>query len=334
MAPNYHADRIHKEAFVVCVGFFLGLAVLGVVARFAMWLGTSPRNQRTPFRDQLWLLLVALLLALISCVIIFCKVVNPIYMVAGLQAGVARLDAPTREIDVVKMAEDCHRWVIISLMISWCSKCAVNFFFLAFFRRLIDRLRVWQAYWWIPFTANVVLLTFGITVYYVSCPYWGANALQCATGKYMSNLVRYSAAQIALDILVDLLILAIPIALILRIRMDPLQKVALSTSLCLTILLVLLSVVRIAGLKHNGQVDTIWETFWQTMSAESGVCLAAFSGFRVFFMPRRQKKAYISPDGIRSDASSQGTEIRIYPIARNLSSEAGAFFADRDPAIW
>lgn len=155
---------------------------------------------------------------------LFCKVVNPLYMVAGLQAGVARLDAPTREIDVVKMAEDCHKWVIISLMMSWCSKCAVNFFFLAFFRRLIDRLRVWQAYWWIPFTANVVLLTFGITVYYVSCPFWGVNArklrllpswttrgvltairVQCATGKYMSNLVRYSAAQIALDILVDLL---------------------------------------------------------------------------------------------------------------------------------
>lgn len=157
----------------VCIGFFLGLAILGVTIRLAMRLKMLIEK---PFNAQEWLLLIAFSFLLASCVITFCKVVNPLYVIAGLQAGADNVDSSLQEGELVKMAEDCHRWVVISLMISWCSKSTVNFFFLAFFRRLIDRLPVWQMYWWIPFIANVVLLTFGITVYYVSCPYWGENA--------------------------------------------------------------------------------------------------------------------------------------------------------------
>lgn len=66
-------------------------------------------------------------------------------------------------------------------------------------------------------------------VYYISCLYWAAKArqyispyfpssilsseqmflieilVQCATGKYKATLIRYSTAQISLDILGDLL---------------------------------------------------------------------------------------------------------------------------------
>ncbi|KAJ5630852.1 uncharacterized protein N7484_010952 [Penicillium longicatenatum] len=286
MSAQASVGRINKEAFLVSIGFFLGLAIIGVIGHFVVRFGVQ--RHRLQIDDGLITLSFVFLLA--SQIIIYNRVVNPMFLMAAVQNGVPGVQAP---LDAVEISETYHRWTVASLMISWCSICAVKFFFLIFFKRLIDRLRPWQIYWWIVFTVNLILLSFGITVYYVSCPYWGDKALQCATGKYMSNLVRYSAAQISLDIVGDLLILVIPVGLIWKIRVDWTQKLALGSSLCLTFVLVALSITRVAGLKYHKEVDLIWETYWQSMSAELGVFLAAASAFRTFFVSQKQNKPYI-----------------------------------------
>ncbi|KAJ5946524.1 hypothetical protein N7454_003363 [Penicillium verhagenii] len=305
MTTQYSVGRISKETFLVSVGLFLGLAIVGVIGRFVVRFGIQ--RHRVQIDDGL--LTLAFVFVLTSQIIIYRKVVNPMFLMAAVENMVPGVQPP---VDAIEISEDYHRWTVASLMISWCSISAVKFFFLMFFKRLIDRLRPWQIYWWVVFTVNLILLSFGITVYYISCPYWGEQALQCATGKYMSNLVRYSAAQISLDIVGDLLILAIPAGLILKIRVDWTQKLALGSSLCLTFVLVALSITRVAGLKYHKQVDLIWETYWQSMSAELGVFLAAASAFRAFFVSQKQNKAYVPAYAqklrISSNKASVGSE--------------------------
>ncbi|KAJ6006251.1 hypothetical protein N7451_004195 [Penicillium sp. IBT 35674x] len=303
MTAQASVDRIDKEAFLVSIGFFLGLAIIGVIGRFMIRFGV----QRHHLQIDDGLITLAFIFLLASQIIIYNRVVNPMFLMAAVQDGVPGVQAP---LDAVQISETYHRWTVASLMISWCSISAVKFFFLLFFKRLIDRLRPWQIYWWIVFTINLILLSFGITVYYVSCPYWGAKALQCATGKYMSNLVRYSAAQISLDIVGDLLILVIPVGLIWEIRVDWTQKLALGSSLCLTFVLVALSITRVAGLKYHKEVDLIWETYWQSMSAELGVFLAAASAFRTFFVSQKQNKPYIPTYSQRLKSSSNKVSMR------------------------
>ena len=65
----------------------------------------------------------------------------------------------------------------------------------------------------------------------------------------------------------------------------------LTCSLCLTFVLVALSITRVAGLVYHGAVDMIWEVYWQSLSTELGVFLAAASTFRSFFVAQRQKKS-------------------------------------------
>ena len=74
--------------------------------------------------------------------------------------------------------------------------------------------------------------------------------------------------------------------------MDLRQKLVLACSLGLTIVLVALTITRVAGIKDNGSVDSVWETYWQSISAELGVFLAAASAFRAFFVSRKQDKGY------------------------------------------
>lgn len=69
------------------------------------------------------------------------------------------------------------------------------------------------------------------------------------------------------------------------------QKLVLACSLCLTIVLVALSITRVAGIEYKNFVDSVWETYWQSMSAELGVFLAAASAFRGFFVSHKQNKA-------------------------------------------
>jgi hypothetical protein len=76
----------------------------------------------------------------------------------------------------------------------------------------------------------------------------------------------------------------IPIHVIWKIRVRWQQKFILTCSLCLTVIMIILSVVRVCGLVAGNMVDTIWETYWQFLSAEVGVFLAAAVSFRSLFV--------------------------------------------------
>ncbi|KAJ5885521.1 hypothetical protein N7495_010031 [Penicillium taxi] len=280
MALQDNTGQIHKGAFLVSISFFLGLALIGVIVRFAIRF----RSQKQWFQIDDGLLILATILLLAALIIMYSKVIDSMYLMAGIQDEIKGVETPT---NVVEISEDFHKWITASLILSWCSISAVKFFFIALFWRLTDRLRAWKIYWWIVFVVNVVAIIFGATVYYVSCPYWGAQAMYCSSGRYMNRLVRYSAAQITLDIIGDLMILAIPTGLLWKVRINLTQKLAFMSSLCLTIFLVALSITRCAGLIYRGTVDDVWEVFWITMSANLGVFLAAASAFRSFFASQK-----------------------------------------------
>ncbi|KAE8414444.1 hypothetical protein BDV36DRAFT_265156 [Aspergillus pseudocaelatus] len=286
MAPQDHFGRIHKTAYVVSTAVLLALALAGVVIRCIIRF--RMQKQRFQIDDGLFALAVSLLLT--SFIIIYDKVIDPMFLLAAMQGEVEGIEIPA---DWLQVSHNFHKWNAAALILSWCSICAVKFYFLVFFKKLIDRLRFWQMYWWIVAIFNLGQLAFGATVYYLGCPFWDERELQCSSGRYKSVLIRVSSAQISLDIAADLLILVIPIGIIWKIKVQWTQKLVLMSSLCLTIVLVALSITRVAGLVHHGAVDTIWETYWQSLSAELGVFLAAASTFRSFFIAQRQNKANI-----------------------------------------
>lgn len=119
----------------------------------------------------------------------------------------------------------------------------------------------------------------------------------------------------------------IPVGLIWKIRVDWTQKLALGSSLCLTFVLVALSITRVAGLKYHKEVDLIWETYWQSMSAELGVFLAAASAFRTFFVSQKQNKPYIPTYSQRLKSNSNKVSMGSDPRKAHLSD----IWAEKSP---
>jgi len=51
-------------------------------------------------------------------------------------------------------------------------------------------------------------------------------------------------------------------------------------------MLIIFTTIRVSGLENHGQVDPIWLTFWQLLSAGIGLILTAMTAFRTLCVAR------------------------------------------------
>lgn len=90
-----------------------------------------------------------------------------------------------------------------------------------------------------------------------------------------------------MDITSDLLVLSLPVNIIWKVRISVRQKIGLASSLCLSGVMVLVTIVRAAGMKlrSSGNVDIVWLAFWQQQECSIAVLMLSASAFRSFFVP-------------------------------------------------
>ena len=94
-----------------------------------------------------------------------------------------------------------------------------------------------------------------------------------------------------MDIIGDLLVLSLPIIILWRVRISIRQKIGLAFSLCLSCVMVIVTIVRIAGMQHggNGNVDIVWLAFWQQQECSIAILMVSISAFRPLFVPSPSK---------------------------------------------
>lgn len=102
----------------------------------------------------------------------------------------------------------------------------------------------------------------------------------------------------------------IPVNLIWRIQLRWRQKVPLVLSLCLTGIVILISITRVAGI--NRGADKAWQTYFLIVSAEIGVILASISTYRAFYVSRRRT------DDDRAGRSRGHQKYRFLPNRRTI----------------
>lgn len=81
-------------------------------------------------------------------------------------------------------------------------------------------------------------------------------------------------------------VLYIPIRLIWKAQTTWTQKAALAMSLCLTVAMITVTLIRVSGILLGGKVDAIWESYWFIIQAEVGIIMTAGTAFRTFFVAR------------------------------------------------
>ncbi|KAL9589533.1 MAG: hypothetical protein Q9203_001669 [Teloschistes exilis] len=97
-------------------------------------------------------------------------------------------------------------------------------------------------------------------------------------------VVRDVAITTVIDILTDLIVLSFPIATLLQIQVNTRQKVGVGVWLCLSIVMVIIAIVRIAGMELGEGVDIVWVAFFQQQEASIAVIMVCTSAFRSLFV--------------------------------------------------
>ena len=87
------------------------------------------------------------------------------------------------------------------------------------------------------------------------------------------------------DVLSDILIVSIPVAILWKVKIAIRQKFGLGTALCLSLVMAIFAVVRCAGTKMpNGRTDSVWVHFWQQQEASIAVVMVSITSFRSLFV--------------------------------------------------
>lgn len=76
-----------------------------------------------------------------------------------------------------------------------------------------------------------------------------------------------------------------PICLLWRVRISLRQKIGLGITLCLSLVMAIIALVRVGGLRlPRGQVDVIWFSYWNQNECNIAVWMVSVTSFRSFFI--------------------------------------------------
>ncbi|KAF2108184.1 hypothetical protein BDV96DRAFT_672288, partial [Lophiotrema nucula] len=246
--PEDSAGLIHKHAFIISTSCLYGLAILPVLARFAILI----HMRRRVGLDDIFVI-VALGFVTVSIAVVHTKLLDLDYLLEAMTRMTPGVMVPA---DLVERVYQNHDWEIVSEIMLWCSAISTKFSFLFFFRKLIWSLRTWRIWWWIVLAFTIITWAYGIAIYFMLCPYYHDPRI----------------------------LLSIPIAIVWKIRVPLPKKIALASSLGLTFFVIVITLIRITNMRYNGQIDVIWPMYWQVIGAEVGVFMAAAITFRSLFV--------------------------------------------------
>ncbi|KAI4237997.1 MAG: hypothetical protein L6R40_005808 [Gallowayella cf. fulva] len=283
--------RIDKHTYLVSTAVLLGACILSVTLRFYIRLWVQ---KEFSLDDAFLILAVCCLISAVA--IMYSVTLDKLYQIQVLSAQLPialsfglDIEEISRNPDFLQQTYQYLKWISVNQTLAWCSVVSVKFSFLSLFRRLIDRMPPLITYWWFVVAFNVVAFGYGLSTYFLICPHYNDPGIyECSLPSGVTRLIRHGIAQTAVDIIGDLLILYIPINLIWKVQLKRRQKIPLALSLCLTGVVILVTITRIAGIKINGQIDSVWESYFLIVAAEIGTLLASVFTYRAFFVSHRK----------------------------------------------
>ncbi|KAK4223035.1 hypothetical protein QBC38DRAFT_459773 [Podospora fimiseda] len=285
-----HKGRISKDVYLGTSGAFLAICIIACSVRFYVRI---VHVRQLGWDDDI---LLFGLCCLISGVALLFVIVDTMYESDAFVFWEGPGMPPTDDLGKFIDKTFWYRRVSAAgLTLCWLSMCCVKFSFLAFFKRLIRQMPVMIRYWCFTVIYNAIVTLYGTACHWAACPYFTVDdalkLVECVAGDSLQLTIAWGAiAPMALDLAGDLFILVIPCILIYQIRVRLSQKIALSLTLCLTIVMVILTIFRITGLKYKGKLDTIWETYFVLLPAEIGLTLVAASAFRALYVSKSKNR--------------------------------------------
>lgn len=88
-------------------------------------------------------------------------------------------------------------------------------------------------------------------------------------------------------------VFSIPCLILHRITVPLRTKIYLGLSLCLSVMTISITIVRVSGLKVPGlrAVDVVWQVYWQYVEVCIGIMVVSATAFRTFFVQRAARSS-------------------------------------------
>ena len=124
------------------------------------------------------------------------------------------------------------------------------------------------------------------------------HVVACSGSSSNERVIRDTVITTVMDVLTDFIVLSFPIAILSQIRINTRQKAGLGLWLCLSVVMIIIAIVRIAGIKFAvNSIDIVWLAFWQQQESSIAVTMVSMTAFRSLFVesigataPRRHPK--------------------------------------------
>ena len=111
------------------------------------------------------------------------------------------------------------------------------------------------------------------------------TSLACSGASTDYRVIRDVSITTVMDVITDILVVSFPVALLWKVRINAYQKFGLAVSLCLSLVMAVIAIVRISGIKlAGGAVDIVWIAFWQQQECSIAVIMVSVSAFRTLFI--------------------------------------------------
>ncbi|KAL3419256.1 hypothetical protein PVAG01_09478 [Phlyctema vagabunda] len=189
--------------------------------------------------------------------------------------------------DVSRMLKKFFAVQIFFWLTLWAVKASLMFMI----RKLTLGLPVYTRLW-SGLMVFIVLAFVGCVVsQFTSCSSMHAwfTAGLCATERDATAQAASLWYALAVDLLTDLMIMAIPIRLLWNLRISTIEKVSLCIVFTVGIITMVFAIVRVVSLDSSvsgGQVSTTWLIFWAAIEGAVAIIVGCLPAFAIFLRGR------------------------------------------------
>ncbi|KAL8851146.1 MAG: hypothetical protein Q9221_003949 [Calogaya cf. arnoldii] len=271
---------ITEVGFKVGAGIFLGIALTLAAGR--TYIRVVQTRKFSIDDGFFYLAVVALIAGTITCYLDIPYIYVP-----------QNVDPKTFQItpEFIEFLQQSLRFQAATCSLLSVALFSVKLSFLTFFHGLLRRVRGLMIFWWCVLLFMVPVAIVFVCIIFMVCPYFDervladARAEKCSTPAAFAKQNSLIQASAVLDIFTDMLLIAIPVALLWRVRISLRRKMILMFVLGLSIFTIIVSIVRIAGARYpNGLIDSAWVVFWLQLEASVAVVIISLTSYRSLFV--------------------------------------------------
>jgi len=287
--PAVDVLRIKPLVYNVSLFTFLGIAIAAGAARTGLRVWRFRRIDA----DDIFLLLSVMFLA--GGVVVAWDARDLSYLQMSLSLELVE-SAPAdfgMRMAMLQLLND------IGGILTWLSIFSVKLSFLFFFKKLVTRVQYLDKYWWVAFGAVLVGTAANVAMGFIICPHFGPDAVQiCTIAGQTQREGIYLDVSTAIDIVTDLMIIAVPVALLWRVKIDLRRKLALGTVCSLSAVMIVLAIIRVALAPVRSPVqtdnppvtDSLWLFVFQNIEASVAVVMVSITAFRSMLGQKNQSR--------------------------------------------